>query len=88
MMSTPTLPQALRARRAEIAKSRGLDDFGQEAASLEMGLHKNQCHRWETGTIPRPESVPVLMEFLGITQDELGAVILETQMERARRASW
>jgi hypothetical protein len=77
-MSTPTLPEALRTRRAE------LGDIGQEAASVSMGLEKNQVHRWEKGAIPDPESVPALMKFLGVSQDQLGAIILETRMRKVR----
>lgn len=49
-----------------------------------MGLEKNQVHRWEKGAIPDPESVPALMKFLGVSQDQLGAIILETRMRKVR----
>ncbi len=73
------LPEALRAARAAHG------DQSQRAAAAEMGVTYNQVSRWETGSIPAPEAARPLMAYLGVSQQELGAIILETRMREWRR---
>lgn len=54
-----------------------------EAHSLACGWDKNQLSRWANGGVePSPKSYEKLQEFLGVTLDELGALIVETQRRR------
>ena len=69
-------------RRAELGRP-GLP-ISQKEASLRMGLKDNQVNRWEGGVIPGAESAEPLQEFLGITQDELGALVMESTVRRWR----
>lgn len=62
-------------RRAEL----GLD---QKAASIQMGQKENQCNRWEGGAIPEPPAYRALEDFLGIDQDRLGALVMESRMRK------
>lgn len=79
VMSTPTLAEALAKRRAELGAPG--PPVSQKDASLMMGQEENQCNRWEKrGIVPDPESCVALMHFLDVTQDQLGALIMETRM--------
>lgn len=54
-----------------------------ERASTDMGLVGNALSRWNTGIEPGAEFYGVLMDFLGVTLAELGALIVVDQLKRA-----
>lgn len=54
-----------------------------ERASTDMGLVGNALSRWNTGIEPGAEFYGLLMEFLGVTLAELGALIVEDQLRRS-----
>ena len=53
-----------------------------ERVSTELGLIGNTLSRWSNGIEPKAQHYPVLMEFLNVDQDELGALIIEDQIRR------
>ena len=70
------LGDAIRARVAEL-------DTTMDRASVDMGVSPNALSRWNTGIEPTPAYYEVLMEFLGVSLDELGGLIVRQQAERA-----
>lgn len=70
------LGQAIRDRCAE-------EDIGMQPKALELGLSKNMLIRWNNGTEPGAEYYGLLMDFLGVTLEELGELILVDQLTRA-----
>lgn len=87
-MGTPTVAEALVARRVEIGEKEELGrPLTQEAAADLMGVKSNQVNRWEKGQIPEDlTSFAALQRFLGISQDELGALIIESRVRKWREA--
>jgi transcriptional regulator with XRE-family HTH domain len=72
------------ALRAEV-KARGLT---LDAASLEMGLSPNAFSRWCNGISPSARNFEVLMDFLGVYLEELGAMIAIDQWRRWKHRHW
>lgn len=70
-----TLAEALSERCGQI----GLKP---DAASLSLGLAKNAIWRWSNGTEPGPMHYAVLMEFLGVSLEELGSLIAADKLKR------
>lgn len=54
-----------------------------EKASLDLGLNPNSLSRWNTGIEPGPQFYGILMDFLGVSLPELGALIVEDQLRRS-----
>lgn len=73
---TRGLADAIRAKVSEMGMSL-------EPASLEWTGQRNTFQRWTTGTEPKPENYAVLMEFLGVSLEELGALIVEDQLRKS-----
>lgn len=69
------LGEAIRARVAELGTT-------MDRASVELGLSPNALSRWNTKIEPKPEAYDLLMEFLGVTQEQLGGLILEDRRRR------
>lgn len=51
--------------------------------SIAFGLSANTLSRWCNGVEPQPPSYGLLMKFLGVTLDQLGALIIEEQLRRS-----
>lgn len=51
-------------------------------ASMDLGLPPNAMSRWNTGVLPTPIHYQVLMDFLGVSLDQLGALIVRQQAKR------
>ncbi len=73
---TRGLAAAIRERVAELGTSL-------EQGSVDLGLPKNQLSRWTRGAEPLPANYEVLMDFLGVSLDELGALIVRDQLTRS-----
>jgi hypothetical protein len=65
--------------REEVARR----DTTLERASTDLGLVGNALSRWNTGIEPGAEFYGVLMDFLGVSLAELGALIVVDQLKRA-----
>lgn len=70
------LGDAIKARVADLGTT-------MDRASIDLGLSPNALSRWNTGIEPTPAYYGVLMDFLGVTLAELGALIVEDQLRRS-----
>ena len=70
------LGDAIRAKLEELGTT-------MDRASVDLGLSPNALSRWNTGIEPKAEYYGVLMDFLGVTLEELGALIVVDQLKRA-----
>lgn len=52
-------------------------------ASIEIGQAPNALSRWHNRIEPGPQYYGVLMDFLGVSLEELGAMIVRDQLTRA-----
>lgn len=57
----------------------------QKAAADEIGTDKENVNRWLGGVEPGGQWVPGLMAFLDLTFEELGALVLESKVQQAKR---
>ena len=53
-----------------------------ERASVALGQTNNALSRWNTGIEPKAEYYELLMDFLGVSLEELGALIVVDQLRR------
>ena len=75
----PGLADAIRARLDE-------DEETLEGASVRLGLKPNTLWRWSSKLIePTAPFYAVLTDYLGVTLDELGALIVADQLRRWNR---
>ena len=63
----------------------GEDEETLEGASIRLGLKPNTLWRWTRGIEPTPPFYDTLMVYLGVTLDELGALIVADQLRRWNR---
>jgi hypothetical protein len=54
-----------------------------ERASLDLDLVPNTLSRWKKGVEPGAEFYGVLCRWLGVSLEELGALIVEDQLRRS-----
>lgn len=59
------------------------EGVGLEQMSIDLGLSRNSLSRWNNGTEPGPENYGVLMDLLGVTLEQLGALIVEDQLKKS-----
>ena len=79
MSPTPKNQGLGEAIRARVDK----DGTTLERASIDLGLAPNALSRWNTGIEPTPTYYALLMDYLGVTLPELGALIVEDQLRRS-----
>lgn len=80
-------------RAGKRASNRGLSDAIRERVdelgvtlaegSVQLGLKPNALSRWNTGIEPTPLYYELLMEFLGVSLEELAVLIVREQARRA-----
>ena len=65
--------------REKVAK----DGTTMAQASIDLGLTPNALSRWNTGIEPTAPYYGLLMDYLGVSLEELGALILVDQLKRS-----
>jgi lambda repressor-like predicted transcriptional regulator len=65
-----------------------LDELGsnKDTESIRLGLSSNTLSRWSTSSSkwsrPGPQNAKILMDFLGVSLEELATLILVDELER------
>ena len=76
--SSPTLPAALRKRMAD-------QGLSQLATAEILGTSGPNVNRWLGGAMPKPEFYEAICNFLDISLEALGGMIVRTELAKLQR---